>query len=1060
MKRIKAALLICISVGSISAQETSVREEYIPFDTYSFSDPDPVAQPGKIFPYFRFDRYSYTPVVKKHKMIVLENKWIKVWIAPEIGGKIWGALDKKNNHYFIYFNKVVKFRDIAMRGPWTSGGIEHNFGAIGHAPTVATPVNYHYQVNSDGSVSCFVGMIDLPSRTEWRVEVRLPKDKAWFETISYWHNPTDLKSSLYHWQTAAANGTDDLRFYFPGKAAIGHDGIAIGWPVMRDGRDISFYRNNNYNSSHSYHVLGEYTDWFAGYYHDSNTGFGHWTRHPVKPGKKIWIWSLAGDGAIWEKLLTDPEKGNTQYIEMQTGLLFNQESDNSTFSPFKHYFFEPGAVETFKELWFPLSDLSGVKSISKEGILNLEKTITGYSIQFQALSYLQDKLQVIDLSGTVLYDFPVSLEPEEVLRESISLKNENVKIKLVNGELMYDMSGNKTNVLDRPQTIQEDLDWESVYGLYTRGIEKSRQRLYEQARDLLNNCIRKDPWYFPAITSLAEIDFRQLKYEDAEKKLLKVISFNTYDPDANFLYGVILTRKKEYNKARDAFGVTLRSPQYKAVSRNKLAIIALLENRPEEAWEYISEGLRYDGIDKNLCRTAAVTARLRGDKESYEELLQRLLEMDPLNHFAAFEQYYSSRDAEKRIKLTSKITGELSYETYIELALWYYNTGLLNEALAVMELCPEAPVADYLTSYLAFLLDDNVKSRIHLQRAVSTDDRLVFPYRDEYAEILAWADSMQNSWKTKYYCALLYWSMQQREIAAKYFNECGDLPQSYSFYLTRGKFLNEDKSSSGEADYLKGLQYGGDKWRPYHMLYNFYVSNNMYDKALNITGQAIKLFDDTYTLWFDHAMSLLYNGRYEESVRILEKIQILPHEGAGYGRTAWKTANLLNALYYYSSGSQWKALISAEKAYQWPENLGVGRPYNVDERAEDFIQAMILEKTGNKKGSLRLFEKVADFNGGKPAGNGSVNYLSLLAMKILGRQDQADRFYDLWMEFNRNEFIERWTKLNLENKKDQAAGLIKSLPGEGEKTPWNPPGTDADFRLVHEIVQHYNHMLP
>ncbi len=219
-------------------------------------------------------------------MVVLENKWIKVWVAPEIGGKVWGALDKKNNKYFIYHNNVVKFRDISMRGAWTSGGIEHNFGSIGHAPTVATPVDYHIQNNPDGSVSCFVGAIELTSRTEWRAEIRLPADKAWFEINSYWNNPTDLKTSLYHWQTAAADATNDLQFYYPGKAHIDHSGNAFTWPVMNDGRDISLYKNNDYNSSHSYHVLGEYGDWFAGYYHNSDYGFGHWTRHPVKPGKR------------------------------------------------------------------------------------------------------------------------------------------------------------------------------------------------------------------------------------------------------------------------------------------------------------------------------------------------------------------------------------------------------------------------------------------------------------------------------------------------------------------------------------------------------------------------------------------------------------------------------------------------------------------------------------------------------------------------------------------------------------------------------------------------------
>ena len=41
------------------------------------------------------------------------------------------AVEKATGQPFIYGNSVVKFRDIAMRGPWTSGGIEANYGIIG-----------------------------------------------------------------------------------------------------------------------------------------------------------------------------------------------------------------------------------------------------------------------------------------------------------------------------------------------------------------------------------------------------------------------------------------------------------------------------------------------------------------------------------------------------------------------------------------------------------------------------------------------------------------------------------------------------------------------------------------------------------------------------------------------------------------------------------------------------------------------------------------------------------------------------------------------------------------
>ena len=101
----------------ISAQISKISEKQIPLVTYSFSDPDPVPQIGKIYPYSRFEGYSDKGVMHDWKMVEMENGYIKLWIAPEIGGKIWGAIEKSTQKEFIYYNHAVKFRDVAMRGP-------------------------------------------------------------------------------------------------------------------------------------------------------------------------------------------------------------------------------------------------------------------------------------------------------------------------------------------------------------------------------------------------------------------------------------------------------------------------------------------------------------------------------------------------------------------------------------------------------------------------------------------------------------------------------------------------------------------------------------------------------------------------------------------------------------------------------------------------------------------------------------------------------------------------------------------------------------------------------
>ncbi|MCK4823642.1 DUF5107 domain-containing protein, partial [bacterium] len=188
-----------VSLSVSFAQIASVKEYETESPTYSFSDPDPVPNIGRIYPYFRFDGYSANAKQHNWKMVEMENDYIRVFITPDIGGKIWGAIEKSTGKEFIYYNHAMKFRDIAMRGPWTSGGIELNFGSIGHSPTCSTPVNYLTQTNPDGSVSCIVGALDLSSRTQWRVKITLPPDKAWFTTNALWINPTPLEQSYYHW---------------------------------------------------------------------------------------------------------------------------------------------------------------------------------------------------------------------------------------------------------------------------------------------------------------------------------------------------------------------------------------------------------------------------------------------------------------------------------------------------------------------------------------------------------------------------------------------------------------------------------------------------------------------------------------------------------------------------------------------------------------------------------------------------------------------------------------------------------------------------------------------
>lgn len=342
-------MLLCgLVLAAITAGAATVKETTLEMPTYPFSDPDPVpATSVPRYPYFFFDGTSAQSAPGKWKAVVLENDRIKVTILPEIGGKVWGAVDKATGREFIYFNHVVKFRNIARRGPWCSGGIELNFGISGHSPSTATPVAYCVRTGEDGAVSCFLSDTEFVCRTTWQVEVRLEDGKDYFTTRTTWFNGSNFFTPFYHWMNAGYSVRGNPEFFFPGASYIGHAGDSHAWPVDEGGRNLARYSENAFGRSKSYHVLDGDNSFYGVWWPEAGIGSFHETSATQKYGRKIWLWALSRAGGIWEDLLTD---GDGQYAELQSGLFFNQPADTLK-TPFKHTAFAPGATETFEEKW-------------------------------------------------------------------------------------------------------------------------------------------------------------------------------------------------------------------------------------------------------------------------------------------------------------------------------------------------------------------------------------------------------------------------------------------------------------------------------------------------------------------------------------------------------------------------------------------------------------------------------------------------------------------------------------------------------------------------------------
>ena len=146
-----AAHLFVVSAASQTGAPVKVWEESLVIPTYMAGPPEtnPMfyfgrasqGADGRIYPYPLYDKLTGKKVDRSYKMVYLENEYVKIGILPEIGGRVFEAIDKTNNYHFFYRQHVIKPALIGLIGAWISGRVESNIPNLLPASTFI-PVQY------------------------------------------------------------------------------------------------------------------------------------------------------------------------------------------------------------------------------------------------------------------------------------------------------------------------------------------------------------------------------------------------------------------------------------------------------------------------------------------------------------------------------------------------------------------------------------------------------------------------------------------------------------------------------------------------------------------------------------------------------------------------------------------------------------------------------------------------------------------------------------------------------------------------------------------------------
>lgn len=946
MKKWIAVLLLgnCV-LAAMAQQPTRISEIKKRYTTYPFSDPDPIAAVQKLYPYFRFDGFTNTAVEKEWKTVILENDYIRVEVMPEIGGKIWSAYDKIGKRDYIYNNGVVKFRDIAMRGPWTSGGIEANYGIIGHTPNTSTPVDYLIQEHADGSASCFIHVFDLLSRSNWTLEIRLEKDKGYFSTHSFWSNSSAVEQPYYTWMNLGVAAGEDLKFLYPGNRYIGHDGDAHPWPIDEQGHDLSYYRENAFGSSKSYHVLGAHSKAFGVYYKDRDYGMARYALREDKLGKKIFLWSQAGDGQIWENLLTDK---SGQYVEIQSGRLFNQNVPSSSLTPFKQIGLAPYQHDTWAEYWMPFAGIGQPKSFQLSGALQAKQEGRKLLLTMDPRRPLQDSIFALDSTGQVLGAERLMAQVGEVKQVVLELKTGNTPYYLKIGKDYVDLREDEAGkALDRPTALirDETLDSNQTKLFQVRDLLRFRQ--YNAAEILLNGLTEKQVPKMDLLLEKIKLAWFKMDYTRCYDYARQALSIDTYHAAANYYYGLAASKLEKSHDALDGFEVASLDPAWRSAAYLQLAKYHYRITQYEPALVYVQKAIEANALNIDALQLQLLIQKRQGVAQN-AITREKIAQYDPFNAFVQFEE---NNEVVSRQEFAS--------EKCFELAVWY--ADLHEYKRAVILLNENKPNTEMLL-WLAWLTrNDLAVSRIYLERAAASNPVFVFPFREESEPIFQWAGGQLKNWKVSYLQALLYRFRNQVHKAQQLLAAVVEEPTDFGAYFSLKSSVEEDSQiGSAIQNMLMAAKAEPDQWRYGLRSIELLNKGKRYDQALDLSTKYHKEFPKNYILTLAHVRTLLLNKEYKRAEDELQQVEILPFEGATEGHNYFVQSKLMLAYQYIQQKKYKEASLKVEESRGWPLRLGVGEPYPAEknEILADWLAAYIQKRTGNTKAEINFLQQI------------------------------------------------------------------------------------------------------
>ncbi|MDH3652229.1 MAG: tetratricopeptide repeat protein, partial [Saprospiraceae bacterium] len=523
-----------------------------------------------------------------------------------------------------------------------------------------------------------------------------------------------------------------------------------------------------------------------------------------------------------------------------------------------------------------------------------------------------------------------------------------------------------------PPKSPEDI--ETTEELYITGL---RLKQFHNARIspeiYFLEALRRDPLDIRSNTMMGIISKEDFRLDDAARyfrSALQRLSVNYTRPrNCEPLYhlGVILQRQGKYDAAYDTLYRAAWDQDFASAAYFHLAQISMIRKNHQMALSEINRSLDYNNTNLRALTLKISVLRKLGKKEEARDNLSTALQKDALNFYAINEGTLLGEMDSRALKQLGNRP-----ESYLELSIEYLNTGLLDEAKAILdraansehEKLSDHPTIHYYLGYLYDNMNNAEKAAHHfdLGNTLSTD--YCFPFRFESIEIFESAIAYNPSDSRAYYYlgnllydkqpaqAIISWekavelepdlAIAHRNIGWGYYQIKNDLVRAIAAYEAA---VHHDKTQAKYYYELDKLyeRSGTDIQKRYEFLIENHAFVSQRPDAFLQEVQVMLLFGK-----YEKAIDYLLNNFFPRQEGVDNLHDIYVDACLAQGINELRSDNPKNALEYFLMASD------------YPTNHQIARSLNYDRDVQiQYFQALSYEKLNKTMEASSLLEKIS-----------------------------------------------------------------------------------------------------